>query len=61
MNPKAIDGILLLLAFAAIVSGVAVKWGTGWALICAGSLVIARVAAPYVHVLLLTRRERSDA
>lgn len=58
MNPKAIDGVLLLLAFAAIVAGVSIRWGTGWALMCFGALLLLRLTAPYVYTLL---RGRSDA
>lgn len=59
MNPKAADGILLLLAWIAIVAGVWLRWGLPLALIWLGILLIFRVIGPPIHALL--KREVPDA
>ena len=59
MTPNVVNGIMLILAIAAIVAGVALRWGAGWALMVFGVLLLLRLVGPFV-LAILTNRENTD-
>ena len=59
MNARAIEGLLLILAFLCIVVGAWLNWGAGWGLLSAGILITMRGTAHFLRDV-FSRRGMTD-